>query len=33
MLIEIHLLARLLRIPLLPVEGVVALRDAVAGPR
>ena len=27
MLIEIHLLARLLRIPLLRVEGVVALRD------
>jgi hypothetical protein len=27
MLIEIHLLARLLRIPLLRVEGVVALRN------
>ena len=27
MLIEIHLLARVLRIPLLRVEGVVALRD------
>jgi hypothetical protein len=27
MLIEIHLRARLLRIPLLRVEGVVALRD------
>jgi len=27
MIIEIHLLARLLRIPLLRVEGVVAIRD------
>jgi hypothetical protein len=33
MLIEIRLLARLFRIPLLRVEGVVALRDVDAQPR
>jgi hypothetical protein len=33
MLIEIRLLARLLRIPLLRVEGVVALRDDDIEPR
>jgi hypothetical protein len=33
MLIEIRLLARLLRIPLLRVEGIVALRDDDIEPR
>jgi hypothetical protein len=33
MLIEIRLLARLLRVPLLRVEGVVALRDDNTQPR
>jgi hypothetical protein len=33
MLIEIRLLARLFRIPLLRVEGVVALRDVDVQPR